>query len=490
MKGFSILLLSLIGLLACQPETDESPDNKAPNAGSSKNLKETNKTDEEANNPFNQIALFIAGRESPQFKNIQGRDYYINYKAKLNDSWKQVTAQNLKNIKKWYTDNQIPVYDSLPLFYPFSGPDFLYAHTFFPNTKTQLFIGLENPGKLPNLAKMDDEQISAYLYKLYHSLRFINQNGYFTTSQMQDDFKDPSMNGVIHLLCFYLSKTGHRIAKISFVHIDNFGNEKEKKNFELETELVNGLKIIYFSDKFTETRTLYYFPFDLSDRNIKDHLGFIAFLSSFGPKNTFMKSASYLLHDKEFSLIQDLIVKQSDKIIQDDSGLPYAWLVHSGFSVQLFGKYTNTIPIFSKYFQPDLKRIVDEGKARDLQFKLGYNSLKNEMVLMYASKKRGEINRPITYKTEKEGVVFKVQIKSSWKKIPADAAIFKGLPKIDYYHTDNLYKYTIGNFSTPEACEDYRKLAVRYGFTDAFVVAFYQKNRISLEEAERIMKEG
>jgi hypothetical protein len=51
-----------------------------------------------------------------------------------------------------------------------------------------------------------------------------------------------------------------------------------------------------------------------------------------------------------------------------------------------------------------------------------------------------------------------------------------------------LYKYTIGNFSRAEDCEEYRKIAAQLGFKDAFIVAFYQKNRISLEEAERLMK--
>jgi hypothetical protein len=487
MKKFAVGILFLLAFTTCQPDHEDNKDNSLNSANKEEQAGE-NRINEARNNPFNQIALFISGKESEQFKNLQSKDYYHNYKEKVDESWKTVNIQNLQNIEKWYTEYQIPVHDSLPLFYPFSGPDFLYAQAFFPNTKTQLFIGLENPGKLPNLSKMDDKQITGYLYKLYHSLRSVNQNGYFTTSLMQSDFKDQSMDGVIHLLCFYLSKTGHHIAKISFVQIDDYGNENEKKNFEMESDLVNGLKINYLSDKYPETRTLYYFPFDLNDQNVEEHFGFMAFLSNFGPKNTFIKSASYLLHDKEFRLIQEFIVKQSHKIIQDDSGLPYARLANSGFSVQLFGKYTQTLPIFGHFFQPDLKRIMDGETVKELPFKLGYTSQKNEMVLMFASKNQAEMNKPITYKTEKEGVVFKIQIKSTWKKIPAEAPEFKGLPKVSYYHTDNLYKYTIGNFSTPEACEEFRKLAVKKGFTDAFVVAFYQKNRISLEEAERILK--
>ena len=108
------------------------------------------------------------------------------------------------------------------------------------------------------------------------------------------------------------------------------------------------------------------------------------------------------------------------------------------------------------------------------------------MILLLAEKQKDVINQPVTYKRNKESVIYKVQFKSSWKKIPDHSAMFKGLPPVDYYFNDGLYKYTIGNCSSQEECETLMKIAVNKGFIDAFVVAFYQKNRISLEEAEKI----
>jgi hypothetical protein len=489
MKAITFLFLLVLLLSACKPEAEDDNDKKDKSNPVNENKQnEISKTNLNINNIYNQLGLFIAGKEASQFKNIQNKEFYINYKQKLNETWNQSTLKNLSSIEKWEGENNFSLSDTLTLFYPFSGPDFLYADAFFPNAGTQIMVGLENPGKLPNLVKMNDSQISIYLYKLYHSLRYINQNGYFTTSQMQSDFKDSSMNGIIHILMFYIAKTGHQIDKINYIQIDNFGNEKEKKNFELESNKVNGIKIYFYSDKLQKFKTLYYFPFDLSNENIKDNLGFITFLSRFELKNTFLKSASYLLHNNDFSIIRDLILKQSDKILQDDSGIPYELLLSSGYNVQLFGQYTFTTKTFEKFYQPNLSKALAEAKSKELPFKLGYNSLKNEMVLMLAHPDGGEINKPITYKTEKKGVVFKIQIKSTWKKIPLNASVFKGLPKVDFYYTDNLYKYTIGSFSSAEACEEYRKIAANKGFNDAFIVAFYQKNRISLDDAEKILK--
>ena len=487
------ILLFLIGVsllfVTCQPDSDKNfPDQKNKNTLSVNSQKDPPQNELDINNIFNQVSLFLAGRKSEEYSSIQKKDYYNNYKDKLNEAWKNGTAKNIGLIKKWKEENKLPLNDSLPLFYPFSGPDFVYGNAFFPQSRIQILVGLENPGKLPNFSKMDDPQISLYLYNLYHSLRYINQAGYFTTSQMINDFSDSSLNGIIHLLTFYISKTNHHIGKITSVQIDHFGNEKEKKNFEVADEYINGIKIEYFSNEYQIFKTLYYFPVDLSDGNLKDQLGFLMFINRFGEKNTFLKSASYLLHDSDFSIIRDLILQQSDKILQDDSGIPYEVLANSRFSLQLFGNYSQVIKIFSKYYQPNLKNALNEQKNKQLPFKLGYNSWRNEMILMYAKKTNEAANPPITYMTEKTGVLFKVQFKSSWKKIAPESEEFKGLPKVDYYFKDNLYKYTIGSFSSEAECKEYIKIAVKHGFTDAFVVAFYQKNRISLDEANQIIK--
>jgi hypothetical protein len=490
MKAIFFLSLLVLIVLSCQPDERKDNDQDLNDTSAIEPSREGQLEKEmDPGNIYNQLGYFVSGKEATKFKNLQSKDFYINYSQKLDETWQQTTLPNLKSIENWVKENNLPLLDTLSVFYPFSGPDFLYANAFFPNAKTYILVGLENPGKLPNLAKMDDDQISIYLYKLYHSLRYINQNGYFTTSQMQSDFKDTSMNGIIHILMFYLAKSDYQINNINYIQVDDFGHEKEKKNFELESKLINGLKLHFYSEKSRESKVLYYFPFDLSDENMKDKLGFISFLSSFGLKNTFLKSASYLLHHPDFRLIQDLILKQSDKVLQDDSGLPYDELINSGFLVHLFGNYTYPTKTFEKYYQASLQKALTDSKSKELPFKLGYNSLKNEMVLMLARPGGSNINKPITYKTEKEGVVFKVQIKSSWKKIPLNSAVFKGLANVDYYYTDNLYKYTIGSFSSREACEEYIKIASVKGFKDAFVVAFYQKNRISLEEADRILKE-
>ncbi len=50
---------------------------------------------------------------------------------------------------------------------------------------------------------------------------------------------------------------------------------------------------------------------------------------------------------------------------------------------------------------------------------------------MIAEKGKAIATRPITYKQEKEAVIYKVQFKSSWKKVPLNSKQFKNLPLVD-----------------------------------------------------------
>ncbi len=489
---YILLITSSIYLTACNPDTEEDTKSSGYKNGISIKFSSTKQSSHEkmlSRNTYNQIGLYLSGQTSEQFKKLQRKKYYQNYKNKINQSWEQSTAKNLKEISKWsYLNFTSGVHDSTSLFYPFSGPDFLYANAFFPAADSYLLVGLENPGKLPNIAKMDDTKRTEYLSKLLYSLRYINEAGYFSTKQMMDDFTDASLNGIIHLLFYYISKTEHTITEISSVVVDDYGKLREKKNFQVEDKNPNGLKISFFKNGNGKIKTLYYFPIDLSDENMKDNLGFLLFLSNFGQKNTFLKSASYILHNDEFRLIRELILKQSEYILQDDSGIPYSILKKSAYRIDLFGNYSRTIKIFAKNFQPDLQKALQQNGSSALRFKLGYNSWEDEMVLLLARKGTYVVDKPVTYKRNKESVIYKVQFKSSWKKIPENSKMFKGMPAIDYYFNDNLYKYTIGNCSNQEECETFMKTAVNKGFIDAFIVAFYQKNRISLEEAEKLEK--
>lgn len=85
-------------------------------------------------------------------------------------------------------------------------------------------------------------------------------------------------------------------------------------------------------------------------------------------------------------------------------------------------------------------------------------------------------------------VVFKVQFATFPREIPLSDNRFKAVEAPDKYFHDGMHKYTSGSFqSFSEAVQHQGKLR-KMGYADAFVVAFNNGQRISIDEANRLIK--
>lgn len=82
-----------------------------------------------------------------------------------------------------------------------------------------------------------------------------------------------------------------------------------------------------------------------------------------------------------------------------------------------------------------------------------------------------------------KGVVFKVQIATSSKKIELKPENFSGVKDVTIYEAGGLYRYTVGK---EKNMTDANRLQVQLranGFKDAFVVAFSDGKRVSISKA-------
>jgi N-acetylmuramoyl-L-alanine amidase len=91
-------------------------------------------------------------------------------------------------------------------------------------------------------------------------------------------------------------------------------------------------------------------------------------------------------------------------------------------------------------------------------------------------------------KTDTGKPVFKVQFYMSDSKLSPVAGEFKGLKDVTWYRHQGSYKYTIGNEKTPEEAQKLIKTLTDKGFKDSFVVAFLNGERITIDEARRLLK--
>jgi len=88
----------------------------------------------------------------------------------------------------------------------------------------------------------------------------------------------------------------------------------------------------------------------------------------------------------------------------------------------------------------------------------------------------------------KTNVVFKVQFATNTKKIPLSDQRFKKIDQPDVYKHNGLFKYTSGNFVSKEEAMQYQSKMRRNGYADAFVVAFIDGKRATVEEAEKAQR--
>jgi len=273
-----------------------------------------------------------------------------------------------------------------PLFYPFGGPDLASAVQFFPDARSYLLVGLEPPGKVPELAGLDGEVLEAELGRLRGGLRNLVQAGYFVTTQMERDFAvDASLDGFLPLFYLFLARTGYTPASVRYVTFDDSGTLHPPARVTAAT--ARGVEIRFVPAAESDgdgddgdgdggdgtSRTVYYFARDLSDSGLAADPGLPRFLDRLQGFHVYMKSASYLLHMPELTTLRELLLERATAILQDDSGIPFRDFDPDRWRVELFGGYTGTLPNYRQWFQEDLQRAFADTDAEPLPFAIGYN---------------------------------------------------------------------------------------------------------------------
>jgi hypothetical protein len=430
-----------------------------------KNYK-THKTDSTKISLIDDYAKFISGIKCKTFSDIQQKNFYKNYAKSIETTWNYFFINQILRINSWCKKNKITIKtDTNTAFYPFSGPDFSFLYAFYPYAKKYLLIGLENIGDIPKFKNYTPLEIEKYTNSLSDALTEFFHKGYFSTENMKNNFRNPNVNGIVHPLLFFITRTNHKITDLKYFVIDNCGQEKDIKHFSPLEKRIKGVKIS-FTGKYGK-KTLYYIQVDLSNRNFPLHPEVMTFLSNFGEKNIFIKSASYLLQNPQFTYFRDFSIKQANKILQDDSGFKYSFLKKHNFNIKLFGSYSHTLNIFEKYWQPDLKAAFDKQKTGKLPFRFGYNIPFEETAVIYAQKKHTQkINYPI----------YKIQFLISWNRLEIDS-FPKKLQPVDYYFDEGYYKYLSGNFKKLENAKKYLKKIKKLGYQDAFILKINSNNK-------------
>lgn len=313
---------------------------------------------------INDISRLFAGMDSSYSQTAA----VTAHKQRMDSLW--AAHQNLRRgpLQSWASEEIGDIRNANAMFYPFSGPDFLFASALFPSAETYVLCGLEPAEPLPRLSDLSQSEIDSGLTGLHNAVANIMQNGYFITTEMRSNLQATRFRGVLPLLMAFMSRTGHTVDSVDTVRLDGAGN------VTLSGSSGNTGLMIRCRSGFGSSKRVFYFRQDLSNGGVTPSGPFLTFVSRLGRVPAFLKSASYLMHESGFSNIRDYLLRHSSAIVQDPSGIPFRDFGRYGWNLWLYGNYRGTLEIFSGHQQPDLVAAYSSGRypVKPLNFGIGY----------------------------------------------------------------------------------------------------------------------
>lgn len=332
---------------------------------------------------FNDTARFLAGLppvENASLDQITRDPSWQSHAASFNNSWRQLDNQRLSKIRAW-SASHIKDRAGSPMFYMFSGPDFLYANAFYPDASTYILSGLEPVGRIPVI----NDYTRRALGNMRSSMASSISLSFFITKNMKHQLRETALSGTLPILMVYIARAGKTIDDISLVSLSPDGTVAPVEA-NAQPRGVPGVKITFHGGAEKPKQTLYYFSTDVSDSGVKNS-GFLKFVDSFGRGDALFKAASYLPHSGNFSQVRDFILNKADHVVQDDSGIPVNYFKRDQWVFQPFGRYLGPIAIFPGRHQNQLADIYHRGAAKPIDWGMGYRWRTNESNVLLALRK-------------------------------------------------------------------------------------------------------
>jgi hypothetical protein len=295
----------------------------------------------------------------------------------LDSAFAELEARQLSKVRAWADTNLAAPKPTM--FYMFSGPDFLYANAFYGKASTYVLAALEPPGAMPDLLRLPRGSIGAALNNIEHSIGTVLNFSFFITKHMKVDLHVGQIAGALPILLVFMERSGKFIREVTPVMLDGAGGV-QAGNEAARPNAARGVRITFKGEEGGE-RTLYYFSTDLSNSGVKSS-GFLKFCEGLAPANSLIKSASYLLHSGNFSIVRDFLLTNSATIIQDDSGVPLADYNAKKWRFFPFGRYAGPIGEFAGRYQQSYAELFR--RAQPMDFGIGYRWRAHESNLLLA----------------------------------------------------------------------------------------------------------
>ena len=337
--------------------------------------------------PLDDTARFLAGMPGGSGSPLgaaRQTESWQRFSRNMDELWRRFSVQRQPRIAGFSRSELGSLRNAPTVWYPFSGPDILFAEAFFPSAGHYELCGLESCGMLPDLATLGADQQAAALDGLYTSLTTALSYSFFVTRDMRVDLQRTEVKGTLPLCLVFLARLGYPIESVTPVSLAAGGalvsgqSGSNCPGFTIRYRAGNG-----------RSKSLTYFTENIADFSLRPDPRYLNYLRGYGPVVTYLKSASYLMHTDEFSMIRQRILDKSSALLQDDSGIPLRSLTDNRWDLTFYGQYTGVLDLFKEYYQSDLMTVYQTGgpQVREIDFGLGYKHLTGDTALMLARKR-------------------------------------------------------------------------------------------------------
>jgi hypothetical protein len=212
------------------------------------------------------------------------------------------------------------------LLYPFSGPDFANAYVLFPGCRNYVLFGLERPGAVPDVAKLDRQAFGRLLTDVRIAVGDLVERNYFITSRMSKQLHTSQLRGVVPVIIASMALAGLDVRSVEPLELppaamdpadtaDPPGPKPLRK--------LRAVQITFQRPGAAQVQTVQYFSIDATNTGLAPYPEFLAHLRAAKPAPMLIKSASYLLQDKQFRSVRDVLLDTAEFLVQDDTGMPY-----------------------------------------------------------------------------------------------------------------------------------------------------------------------
>lgn len=328
-----------------------------------------------ANVSLDDAARMLAGmgpaRASDGFADVRRTEAWRRHQREMDKMWSDYEGRHERAIRQWTAQEMPDLAGAQTLFYPFSGPDFLFAQAFFPKAETMVMCGLEPAEGLPTMNQLSPSEVSAGLASMRTAISSVIQFSFFITKDMRNDLVSSRFRGVLPIMMVFMARSGHSVESVDAIRVAGDGSPVITP---VEAGGAPGLMIRCRSPRGSLVR-VFYVKQNLADDSLSPGSPFLAFVRQVAPGVAFTKSASYLMHESYFSTIRNHLLNERPALVQDPSGVPYRNFDQSRWDLRLYGNYQRTLPLFGDGAQqPDLAQAYAEGRhgVRALPFGIGY----------------------------------------------------------------------------------------------------------------------